>query len=208
MKKRIGFFIFGLLFFASFVFFSFLVHKDIFSNFDFDTTVRVQDNISKRLDDFFSLLSLIGGFEIATLFLLLVLALGRKLKGIFVLLFYGFLHLIELFGKTFVEHLPPPFFMLRTEKLIDFPQFYVRSEFSYPSGHSARAIFISVILAFFLARSKRVPLSIKIVIFGLVFLYDFLMLTSRVYLGEHWTTDVIGGTLLGLGLALLAIVIF
>ncbi|MBI2190095.1 MAG: hypothetical protein HYU49_00965, partial [Candidatus Levybacteria bacterium] len=145
MKQKLPLFIFGILAFSFFVFFSYLVHKNIFLQFDFDTTVRLQDNISRRFDGAFSLLSLIGNFEIATLFLLIILILSRKLLSIFVLSFYGVFHLIELYGKSFVEQLPPPEFMLRVQKILEFPQFHVRQEFSYPSGHAGRAVFLSVL---------------------------------------------------------------
>ncbi|MBI2622544.1 MAG: hypothetical protein HYW64_00390, partial [Candidatus Levybacteria bacterium] len=145
MKQKLPLFIFGILAFSFFVFFSYFVHKNIFLQFDFDTTVRLQDNISRRFDGAFSLLSLIGNFEIATLFLLIILILSRKLLSIFVLSFYGVFHLIELYGKSFVEQLPPPEFMLRVQKILEFPQFHVRQEFSYPSGHAGRAVFLSVL---------------------------------------------------------------
>lgn len=204
MKQKLPLFIFGTFIFLFFAFFSYLVQKNIFLQFDFDTTVRLQDNISRRFDEAFSLFSLVGNFEIATLFLLILLVLSRKLLSIFVLFFYAAFHFIELYGKAFVEQLPPPEFMLRVQKIIDFPQFHVRQEFSYPSGHAGRAVFLSVLLAFMLLRTKKLSQTQKVFILSAIFIYDILMFTSRIYLGEHWISDVMGGALLGLSLGLFA----
>ncbi len=88
MSKNILFSILALTLLLSFVFFSYLVHKDLFTQFDFDTTVKLQDNISRNFDTPFSYLSLIGSFEIATAFLLLILIILKKLNGMFVLFFF------------------------------------------------------------------------------------------------------------------------
>lgn len=62
--------------------------------------------------------------------------------------------------------------------------------YSFPSGHVAR-------VAFLLAVARRLPVWIPVIGLGLVGI-------SRVYLGQHWPTDVVGGALLGLGVAWLA----
>lgn len=201
-------FILGSVVFLFFVFFSYLVAREVLVQADFDTTVRLQDNIPRRLDDPFSFLSDFGKFEISIIALVILLIVSRKiLFGIAAFGFFGALHLIELFGKYFVDQHPPPEFLIRTHKIIDFPQFHVRSEFSYPSGHAARAAFLSVIIVYLVWSSHRLKKSQKYLIFGLIGVYDFLMFLSRPYLGEHWMTDVLGGILLGSSLAILSVAI-
>lgn len=195
----------GVGFFLIFTAFSYLVHKDLFTSLDFNTTVRLQDNIPRRLDDLFSLFSEIGKFEISLIVLIAIFAFSRKLlAGIGAIILFAGFHFIELFGKFFVDHTPPPQFLLRTKHLFDFPQFHVRSENSYPSGHAGRTMFLSVILVVLVYQSPRLPKSLKLLIVAGIAGFDITMLVSRVYLGEHWTTDVIGGAILGAGLGLIS----
>lgn len=64
---------------------------------------------------------------------------------------------------------------------------------SFPSGHAARLTFLSAFAA--LLASRRV-----VTLAAAAFVA--LTLVARVYIGNHWPTDVIGGAALGLAFAL------
>jgi undecaprenyl-diphosphatase len=113
----------------------------------------------------------------------------------------------EIYGKTVVHHPSPPFFMIKNPTSF-FPKDYVNEQFSYPSGHTARAVFISVVLMSLIARTltiRRENTFRWLIAVSCVGLYVVIVAVSRIYLGHHWFSDIVGGALLGSGMSLFAI---
>lgn len=203
-KKRI--IILSAIFLLAFVLFSYFVHQGFFKQIDFDSTVRLQDKLTRAFDTPFSLLSLVGSLEIVGMILLVLLVLFRKLRAFIVLAFFILMHIPELFGKAFVDHPGPPFMFFRYDIPFLFPSSYVQPGSSYPSGHAARTIFISIIAAFLISKLK-LSKNQKYVLYILIFAFDLLMFVSRIYLAEHWTSDVIGGIFLGAAFGVLSLLL-
>ena len=73
--------------------------------------------------------------------------------------------------------------------------------YSFPSGHATATTAPYMTLVYLLWRKRLIPLFIALLA-GVG--WSFLVGVSRVYLGVRWATNVGGGWLLGLGLAMVA----
>ena len=81
------------------------------------------------------------------------------------------------------------------------PSLATAPTFAYPSGHTAYTIFIGVWLGWYLSRYLSVRF--KPWLWSLGLFLGLLVGVSRIYLAEHWLSDVLGGIPLGLAAFLL-----
>ncbi|MBI5614186.1 phosphatase PAP2 family protein [Candidatus Gottesmanbacteria bacterium] len=140
----------------------------------------------------------------------------KKIRWGALLIYLAFFLLVlgEIYGKSVVHHPSPPFYMIKNPTTV-FPKNYINEQFSYPSGHTARAIFMSLVflavfsIPFGFARGEQYSVFKNktrwFILALLCVAYMMLVAVSRIYLGHHWFSDVLGGLLLGSGFGLLAL---
>lgn len=192
-----------------FYLFSGAVRKGFMKQADFDTTVKIQGRLTHegRVDTdtvmegmTFFVSPAVSVAWVLVLFGAAAYDIRRKRirwTAIAIPVLFGAMILGELYGKSVVHHPSPPFFMIRNPTTI-FPKYYVNEQYSYPSGHAARAVFLSVTTASLLWQLTR-RTSVRVLSVAASVGFVLLVGISRIYLGHHWLTDIVGGSLLGAG---------
>ncbi|MDO8459685.1 MAG: phosphatase PAP2 family protein [Nanoarchaeota archaeon] len=79
------------------------------------------------------------------------------------------------------------------------------TDFSFPSGHSAFAVVLIGLLAYFLL--SNIPKKRQPIIYIIAAFLILLVAYSRLYLGVHWFTDVLAGLSLGIFILFLSIMV-
>ncbi|HEY6950301.1 MAG TPA: phosphatase PAP2 family protein [Nitrososphaeraceae archaeon] len=164
-------------------------------NFDESVSSLIYNSHYEPIDEFMILLSNYGR-EIVWLGVIVFMGIfaGWKGKKIAVIIIISFLIIIPLnIGfKNFFERNRPP---------VERQEIYVpeKTDFAYPSGHASIVAAGAVILIILYRREKELIFSIALAFEAA------LVCLSRIYVGEHYFLDVIGGVLLGAGISFLTI---
>jgi undecaprenyl-diphosphatase len=105
---------------------------------------------------------------------------------ILVLVLIGALSLDRVLKLTIARPRPPLYLRLVYE-----------NDWSFPSGHATKSAAVYVTVAYFIART-RARQFLKGIIYSLGVILLALIGVSRVYLGVHWPSDVLGGWVVGI----------
>lgn len=171
--------------------------RGIFSAVDPVVTRALQSANAPELDLTLSFFSLLGSFEL-TLALVLAIALWvfRAKRRVFSsLILFGMILVFEFVGKLFLYHPGPPPEFFRFALPFALPTAFVQTNYSFPSGHVSRTIFLAVVawgVSWKLLSKRRATVVTLVAV-----LVAAVMIYSRIYLGEHWASDTLGGLLLG-----------
>jgi undecaprenyl-diphosphatase len=159
-------------------------------------TVAFQAGANRTLDYISLAFTFLGCIEVTTL---VVLALCGWLwkhaqihAALVLLLLFVIGNAVEIAFKQRLEARPPDLEFIR--HVFGIPLIVIRTRYSFPSGHLWRTSFLALTLGSFLHNKLyKLPLFIPLAFI----LYILGMLYTRVYLGEHWFSDAIGGMALG-----------
>ncbi len=150
----------------------------------------IQSFRSEGLNTFVEAITYIGNWQSIVILCILLLAFDktRKWLGVPVTLVAIVSSVANRLLKEYIARPRPD----ASNMLID------QDGFSFPSGHTATAIAVTVLIAYILVRNldnkkKAWFYSVCLVLLGI------LISLSRVYLGVHYASDVFAGIFVGLG---------
>ena len=173
-----------------------LVKTNSFSQIDSFVYTHISNFITPVNTAIFKLFSFFGSEIFIIILCLLVLFLfKKKSRGI------GFTFIL-LLSTLFNQGLK----LIVGRERPDINQLVTESSYSFPSGHTMIITTIVGLFIFYLWNNKKGSRTKKNVITIILTIIAFLVMISRIYLGVHYFSDIIGG--ITASLLLLAIVYY
>lgn len=172
-----------------------LVYFNIFNNLDikiYDFIISFKNDINTSL---FKTITFLGSIKFISLICITfaLLTLIKKDKS------YLLIILVTLVSSTvnlIIKNI------IRRDRPDKINWLITESNYSFPSGHSMTATVLYGFLAYLIYKSN-LNKNVKTIILIMILLLILLIGISRIYLGVHYTSDVIGGFLWGSTLLIL-----
>ena len=165
--------------------------QDIIYKFDTGIISFIVSHRTNFLSNFFLAFTQLGGIKVIVILTILI-SFGFIIKHkwsylVLVLSDLAFGSLLVIIIKNIVHRARPPF--------VDAIAF--ESSYSFPSAHSFISMtFYGLIVYLLIRKTKDLLLRILILISGILLI--LLIGISRIYLGVHWTSDVMAGYISGI----------
>ena len=192
-KKTILIIILSILFIILFI----LIKTNQIESFDISIYNLIAANINDNLTSFFKIMTFLGeGVSIASyciIALIVTYILKRKNIGLIIAGCVTFNSLFSEIIKRIIQRPRPEILRLINE-----------SSYSFPSSHTLASVSLCGILIYIIYRSD-LNKSVKAISTIILTLFPILIGISRIYLGVHNASDVLGGAILAVILLLIEI---
>lgn len=181
----------------AFVILIILIESNLIAGFDTAVYNLLTMHMNESLTNIAKAITLFGADKLIisiSIGILIITVILKKVKtGVIVILFLYIVHTINYIVKIIIQRPRPEILRLIPE-----------SGFSFPSGHTMAATALYGMLVYLILRSE-LNKNLKILFSVILSLMTFLVGLSRIYLGVHYASDVLGGFLLSIILLLILI---
>ena len=193
MKKYIRFILAGVLV-AVAIFIMVLIKNGGIVNFDNEVYRIVTSNMNDTFTNIYKVFTFLGStiFIVGACLAILVLMKNKKKAGVIV----GSVAISTVVNQVIKN-------VFRRERPLVL-RLVEEKSFSFPSGHTMAATALYGILVYFVMKSNM-RRGLKITLSVVLALLPFCVAVSRIYLGVHYTSDVIAGFLIAISYLVLYI---